>query len=274
MFALPAGAGLPARACAQSHQHCRGGRRPPRAGLHTRRTAPLRCPAVCSPPARTAAGLGRAPATALAYMWWFKGWHLEDAYEHLTGEGTDIPRGCGGSVRECEHEAPGRALVCRGQGSSRAAWCAAGVPGCRPLIGASRLRAPLTALPVVATSGAPGCLAHKGVSTKPKTTHTHTHALHGTLVSCRHPPLQAQRQRHPLRSRRRAVRGTPHPRHHRPAALWCGGRAAGGPTCSQPWGQRRETLKRGGLEDWAGRRPVGQWEDACGAAQGQWIRVR
>ncbi|KAL4443451.1 hypothetical protein ABPG75_011188 [Micractinium tetrahymenae] len=31
------------------------------------------------------AGLGRAPATALAYMWWFKGWHLEDAYEHLTG---------------------------------------------------------------------------------------------------------------------------------------------------------------------------------------------
>lgn len=31
-----------------------------------------------------AAGLGRAPATALAWMWWFKGWHLEDAYEHLT----------------------------------------------------------------------------------------------------------------------------------------------------------------------------------------------
>jgi hypothetical protein len=33
-----------------------------------------------------AAGLGRAPATALAYMWWFKGIHLEDAYELLTGK--------------------------------------------------------------------------------------------------------------------------------------------------------------------------------------------
>lgn len=32
-----------------------------------------------------AAGLGRAPATALAWMWWFKDWHLEDAYAHLTG---------------------------------------------------------------------------------------------------------------------------------------------------------------------------------------------
>ncbi|PSC72542.1 phosphoglucan phosphatase amyloplastic [Micractinium conductrix] len=31
------------------------------------------------------AGLGRAPATSLAYMWWFKGWHLEDAYDYLTG---------------------------------------------------------------------------------------------------------------------------------------------------------------------------------------------
>lgn len=41
----------------------------------------------CSPLLRLppAAGLGRAPATALAWMWWFKGWHLEDAYEHLTG---------------------------------------------------------------------------------------------------------------------------------------------------------------------------------------------
>lgn len=47
--------------------------------------------ALCLPPVPprcrpAAAGLGRAPATALAYMWWFKGWHLEDAYEHLTGE--------------------------------------------------------------------------------------------------------------------------------------------------------------------------------------------
>ncbi|EFN57929.1 hypothetical protein CHLNCDRAFT_142013 [Chlorella variabilis] len=37
------------------------------------------------------AGLGRAPATALAYMWWFKGWHLEDAYQHLTGIRTCKP---------------------------------------------------------------------------------------------------------------------------------------------------------------------------------------
>lgn len=31
------------------------------------------------------AGLGRAPATALAYMWWIKGIPLDDAYELLTG---------------------------------------------------------------------------------------------------------------------------------------------------------------------------------------------
>ena len=31
------------------------------------------------------AGLGRAPATALAYMWWIKGMPLDDAYEMLTG---------------------------------------------------------------------------------------------------------------------------------------------------------------------------------------------
>ncbi|KAI3428039.1 hypothetical protein D9Q98_006425 [Chlorella vulgaris] len=37
------------------------------------------------------AGLGRAPATALAYMWWFKGIHLEDAYELLTGIRTCKP---------------------------------------------------------------------------------------------------------------------------------------------------------------------------------------
>lgn len=43
-------------------------------------------PGCCTPfPACAAAGLGRAPATALAWMWWFKDWHLEDAYEHLTG---------------------------------------------------------------------------------------------------------------------------------------------------------------------------------------------
>jgi hypothetical protein len=38
------------------------------------------------------AGLGRAPATALAWMWWFKDWHLEDAYEHLTGIRACKPR--------------------------------------------------------------------------------------------------------------------------------------------------------------------------------------
>ena len=43
-------------------------------------TAALTHPGACA-----AAGLGRAPATALAWMWWFKDWHLEDAYEHLTG---------------------------------------------------------------------------------------------------------------------------------------------------------------------------------------------
>eukprot|EP00887_Chlorella_sp_A99_P006117 scaffold22.g6117.t1 len=31
------------------------------------------------------AGLGRAPAVALAYMWWYKGYSLEDAFELLTG---------------------------------------------------------------------------------------------------------------------------------------------------------------------------------------------
>lgn len=43
-----------------------------------------------SPSAAAAAGLGRAPATALAYMWWFKGWHLEDAYQHLTGAAVGL----------------------------------------------------------------------------------------------------------------------------------------------------------------------------------------
>ena len=33
-------------------------------------------------PARRA-GLGRAPAVALAYMWWVKGMPLNEAFEHL-----------------------------------------------------------------------------------------------------------------------------------------------------------------------------------------------
>jgi hypothetical protein len=37
-------------------------------------------------------GLGRAPATALAYMHWLRGWHLQEAYEHLTGTRTCSPR--------------------------------------------------------------------------------------------------------------------------------------------------------------------------------------
>jgi protein-tyrosine phosphatase len=38
------------------------------------------------------AGLGRAPATALAYMWWFKGMPLNDAYAHLTALRPCKPR--------------------------------------------------------------------------------------------------------------------------------------------------------------------------------------
>ena len=38
------------------------------------------------------AGLGRAPATALAYMWWVKGIPLDEAYEHLTSLRPCKPR--------------------------------------------------------------------------------------------------------------------------------------------------------------------------------------
>ena len=38
------------------------------------------------------AGLGRAPATALAYMWWFKGMPLDEAYAHLTALRPCKPR--------------------------------------------------------------------------------------------------------------------------------------------------------------------------------------
>ena len=38
------------------------------------------------------AGLGRAPATALAYMWWFKGMPLDQAYAHLTSLRPCKPR--------------------------------------------------------------------------------------------------------------------------------------------------------------------------------------
>eukprot|EP00889_Picochlorum_renovo_P001636 jgi/Picre1/28666/NNA_004066.t1 len=38
------------------------------------------------------AGLGRAPATALGYMWWMKGIPLDEAYAHLTGLRPCKPR--------------------------------------------------------------------------------------------------------------------------------------------------------------------------------------
>ncbi|GBF90184.1 phosphoglucan phosphatase [Raphidocelis subcapitata] len=38
------------------------------------------------------AGLGRAPATALAYMYWLRGWELQAAYDHLTSTRTCSPR--------------------------------------------------------------------------------------------------------------------------------------------------------------------------------------
>lgn len=39
---------------------------------------------VCSRKANDA-GMGRAPGTALAYMYWCKGFQLMDAHKHLTG---------------------------------------------------------------------------------------------------------------------------------------------------------------------------------------------
>ena len=42
-------------------------------------------PAVC-------AGMGRAPATALAYMVWCRGWSLADAHAHLTSVRACNPR--------------------------------------------------------------------------------------------------------------------------------------------------------------------------------------
>lgn len=38
------------------------------------------------------AGLGRAPAVALAWMWWYKGVPLEDAYALLTGKRPCKPK--------------------------------------------------------------------------------------------------------------------------------------------------------------------------------------
>lgn len=38
------------------------------------------------------AGMGRAPAVALAYMWWVKGIHLEEGHALLTGKRTCSPR--------------------------------------------------------------------------------------------------------------------------------------------------------------------------------------
>eukprot|EP00878_Enallax_costatus_P036860 GHUV01041436.1.p1 GENE.GHUV01041436.1~~GHUV01041436.1.p1 ORF type:complete len:166 (+),score=46.64 GHUV01041436.1:45-500(+) len=38
------------------------------------------------------AGLGRAPATALAYMYWLRDWKLQAAYDKLTGARACSPR--------------------------------------------------------------------------------------------------------------------------------------------------------------------------------------
>jgi hypothetical protein len=38
------------------------------------------------------AGLGRAPATALAYMYWLRGWQLPEALEALTSKRRCSPR--------------------------------------------------------------------------------------------------------------------------------------------------------------------------------------
>lgn len=38
------------------------------------------------------AGLGRAPSTALAYMFWLRGWDLEEGREAITGKRACTPR--------------------------------------------------------------------------------------------------------------------------------------------------------------------------------------
>lgn len=51
------------------------------------------CTPSCSllhPPAPT--GLGRAPATAMAYMHWLRGWDLQEAYDLLTSTRSCSPR--------------------------------------------------------------------------------------------------------------------------------------------------------------------------------------
>lgn len=51
------------------------------------------CVAVLSVPVVLGrAGLGRAPATALAYMYWLRGWKLPEAYETLTTKRRCSPR--------------------------------------------------------------------------------------------------------------------------------------------------------------------------------------
>jgi hypothetical protein len=37
-------------------------------------------------------GLGRAPSTALAYMFWLRGWDLEEGREAITGKRACTPR--------------------------------------------------------------------------------------------------------------------------------------------------------------------------------------
>lgn len=49
----------------------------------------LMCSAPCTP---LISGLGRAPASALAYMYWLRGWQLPEAVEALTSQRRCSPR--------------------------------------------------------------------------------------------------------------------------------------------------------------------------------------
>ena len=72
-------------AAGAARRACRTGHTPAEAQPPVVISRPLSRHLALLPPHLAAAGLGRAPATALAWMWWFKDWHLDEAYEHLTG---------------------------------------------------------------------------------------------------------------------------------------------------------------------------------------------
>lgn len=60
-------------------------------GPQQHQTVPIHCPAPCLS-CCCVAGLGRAPATALAYMYWLRGWQLPEALEALTSKRRCSPR--------------------------------------------------------------------------------------------------------------------------------------------------------------------------------------